>query len=594
MGLFAGYEGAARCTTGPSPGAKALMAWFLGEYGKMGGVNLGIFNCLSGETLVTTPHGDVPIADLAGTTARLLTLDLTRERFAPRWVDSPIRSYGIQTLRQVTLRRGTDEQVLYATPEHRWLTRYRRSGSDGGGWGHVDRTTDTLGAGHVVPTVFPRSGASRIRHLGAGVPHGLVYGDGSIDTTGGSRIMLCTEKKLPLAEHFPNVPTHHGHNENGEPFAVITGLSRTWKRLPSVEESSAYLYGFLAGWFAADGRVTENGAAQLYCSDRDALEAVRVLARRIGISTFPIRTSKSGGNVVAGNWLEQRDIYSLTYVGKTLDSSFFLQPAHRERWNEAPRRRRPDDWRVVSVEPTDRVEEVYCAEVSGTENFVLAEGVLTGNCRAVRGGTTTSLHGEGRAVDLGINPHSAPWGSELAELLRTNSAELGIQCVIWDRRIWSGSQPHAGWRPYRGVNPHRDHIHAELSWGAARGLTAAGVAGVLRGGGTAQPSTPNPTGGDDDMAAWDAILPDYYTANARDGLPAGEMVAWGTAHAAAARDAARDAAARVAALETKLDALMTRVVSGGPIATGGATLSDDDLDRIAARVVALLGHKTST
>jgi hypothetical protein len=103
------------------------------------------------------------------------------------------------------------------------------------------------------------------------------------------------------------------------------------------------------------------------------------------------------------------------------------------------------------------------------------------NCRAVRGGTTTSLHGEGRACDLGITPHGAGWGDDLAELLRAHSAELGIQCLIWKRRIWSGSYPDAGWRAYTGVNPHVDHIHLELSWDAARTLTAARVAQVLAG-----------------------------------------------------------------------------------------------------------------
>lgn len=110
------------------------------------------------------------------------------------------------------------------------------------------------------------------------------------------------------------------------------------------------------------------------------------------------------------------------------------------------------------------------------------------NCRSVRGASTTSLHGEGRAVDFGINPHGAAYGDQLAELLRSRSAELGIQCIIWKRRIWSGSQPHAGWRPYSGVNPHLDHLHVELSWAAARDLTAARVAQILG----AAPSAPAP------------------------------------------------------------------------------------------------------
>lgn len=112
-------------------------------------------------------------------------------------------------------------------------------------------------------------------------------------------------------------------------------------------------------------------------------------------------------------------------------------------------------------------------------------GVNTGiyNCRPVRGGGTWSLHAEGRACDLGVRPYSAQYGTDLAEQLRSHSGELGIQLVIWNRRSWSGSRPHDGWRPYRGVSPHTDHLHVELSRAAARTLTVDRVKVVLTGGG---------------------------------------------------------------------------------------------------------------
>lgn len=101
------------------------------------------------------------------------------------------------------------------------------------------------------------------------------------------------------------------------------------------------------------------------------------------------------------------------------------------------------------------------------------------NCRTVRGGSTRSLHGEGRALDFGVNPHGAEYGRLLAERLRMVSGELGIQCIIWDRRIWSGAYPDAGWRPYTGTNAHRDHIHLELTRQAAATLTPQRIQAVL-------------------------------------------------------------------------------------------------------------------
>jgi hypothetical protein len=104
------------------------------------------------------------------------------------------------------------------------------------------------------------------------------------------------------------------------------------------------------------------------------------------------------------------------------------------------------------------------------------------NCRPVRGGTITSLHGEGRAADLGT-PTSNTWSWGVAELLRTHSAELGIQCLIHQRKIWSPGGG-TGWVPYKGVAAHFDHIHAELTWAAANGgLTVAKIDAVLNGGG---------------------------------------------------------------------------------------------------------------
>lgn len=91
------------------------------------------------------------------------------------------------------------------------------------------------------------------------------------------------------------------------------------------------------------------------------------------------------------------------------------------------------------------------------------------NCRPIRGSVfTTSLHGEGRAADLAIRPYAARYGTELAEELRLNSRELGIQCIIWNERIWSGGSEHTGWRPYSGYSKHKDHLHVELTWEAAR------------------------------------------------------------------------------------------------------------------------------
>lgn len=102
------------------------------------------------------------------------------------------------------------------------------------------------------------------------------------------------------------------------------------------------------------------------------------------------------------------------------------------------------------------------------------------NCATIPGSTAWSLHGEGRASDLGV-PVGAPWAQPEADFLVAYSAELGVQCVIYNERIWSGSYPNAGWRRYNGVQRHHEHIHAELSWAAAGALTVARINEVAAG-----------------------------------------------------------------------------------------------------------------
>ncbi len=105
-------------------------------------------------------------------------------------------------------------------------------------------------------------------------------------------------------------------------------------------------------------------------------------------------------------------------------------------------------------------------------------------CRDIAGTGILSLHAEGRACDLGVRPYSARYGTTLAEALRKNSRELGVQCIIWNRRIWSGSYCQQGWRTYGGTNPHIDHLHVELSWWAAANLTVSLIQTTLSGGGS--------------------------------------------------------------------------------------------------------------
>lgn len=72
-------------------------------------------------------------------------------------------------------------------------------------------------------------------------------------------------------------------------------------------------------------------------------------------------------------------------------------------------------WRVVSIEPTDRVETVYCAEVESTHSFVIEGGILTGNCHGCKRG--------GDIIELAKHLE----GYSFPEAVRSLGEDLGLQ-----------------------------------------------------------------------------------------------------------------------------------------------------------------------
>jgi hypothetical protein len=162
------------------------------------------------------------------------------------------------------------------------------------------------------------------------------------------------------------------------------------------------------------------------------------------------------------------------------------------------------------------------------------------NCRNIAGSQSLSLHGEGRACDLGV-PVGQGWAKTLADALVARSGELGIQLIIHDSKVWSGRHPFDGWRNFSGRNPHRDHLHIELSWKAARELSAAAVQAAFTLTGQSFPAwpgrhlrhTPGHLMRGDDVRTWQQRMADLGRQIAVDGI-------YGPQSARVARDFQRD------------------------------------------------------
>ena len=116
------------------------------------------------------------------------------------------------------------------------------------------------------------------------------------------------------------------------------------------------------------------------------------------------------------------------------------------------------------------------------------------NCRTIAGSGNRSLHGEGRAIDVGFSGSGNPNGTALLQVLLRHRVALGIQLIIWNRRIYSARHPNGA--PYSRTGnatiEHRDHLHIELTWHAARTLTLGRVRQIVAGTSSATVTTPVP------------------------------------------------------------------------------------------------------
>jgi DNA primase len=328
-----------------------------------------VYFCLAGETRVITDQGIREIRDLAGGRHRVIT---THGRF----VAAPFHSFGEQAVVHLRLSRNGQKRTIRATTNHRWFVRSRSGGVEK----RLERTTAELRPGDRLAHVFPRALATRdgghtLNPSPFGIARGIVFGDGTL-LDKGSVAFLYGGKDRELLKWFPLNDTYAADDR-----VTVTDLPAYFKTdLPPLTESLSYLYGWLAGYFAADGDVAEDGCISLNSAKRDHLEYVRDLCTRIGVGTYGIREYVRTGFGEAG------PIHRLTLMGGDLPAEFFLIAAHQERFLAARKKYERRGWVVEAVEDHGEVEEVFCPVVEGTHAFVLEDNILTGNCHGCGAG----------------------------------------------------------------------------------------------------------------------------------------------------------------------------------------------------------------
>lgn len=313
--------------------------------------------CFRGDTKILTKDGIKPLIELVDKDIKVLNKN-------HGWEDATVKYFGKDTLYKLTLERYGVIKEIFTTGNHIWYVKNKR--------GKDEYATTDLKTGMKIP--FNSSKAwSCISPSPFGVAHGFFIGDGYKSETR-PRANFCGDK-IALLPYFS--PCNITGNENEY---TVYGIPNTFNKLPELTESVSYLYGWLSGYFAADGCVDDKGRCTIASTQKENLEFVRNVLCVLGMPVNEIRSQTRISNLTN----EESTIYILTLSSDYLKSDFFILPIHKERFesylNNKDKKNR--SWKVVSVENTGVIDDVYCAVAYETHSFTLDNNVLTHNCFA--------------------------------------------------------------------------------------------------------------------------------------------------------------------------------------------------------------------
>ena len=336
--------------------------WVAGtEWGKKPENFSGYYNCLHPDTLVQTTDGLARIADLAdGSTSTVLNGN-------GNWVDVEFKSYGEQTLTPVIFgQKGGATQQIRSTPNHRWITRR----------GEV--TTAELRRGDKIAKVYsPKPEASL-----EGIRHGIIYGDGM--TQHGKFFVDLVGEKAELSRYFDDVRQYQ-HTR-----AYVD--SELDLKTPSAYLDPGYLRGFFQGLIATDGAV---GQSVVIHGNAELASFVAHYATIAGFTFVSSRiTARAGEKTNLGE--RKQDLWAIVLDKDSVDADDLLRSSHRNRFRKGTEKRW---WTVKSIGAEEAPETVYCTEEPETHSFVLAHGLLTGNCTSTH---ISDLEAFGLLVDLAM------------------------------------------------------------------------------------------------------------------------------------------------------------------------------------------------
>lgn len=319
------------------------------------GKKVTLSNCFSGDTVIRTRNGLVKMEDVVGQDIEVFSYGT--------WRKATVKSFGNQEVVKLTVNKNKSTTCYTVTKNHIWYAKTDKEDV------HREIPTCELKQGMCLRTDYTKAYRT-YKPSPFGVAHGLFYGDG--DHTGVHRRMNLCGDKMELSPYF--MPDTYGVSND---VMTINAIPKIFWDKPSLDEIPAYLYGWLAGYFAADGSVDTRGNCIFTSSKRDDLEFVQDVLCVLGLPIYSIREQYRKSNLTG----EYSTVYILTISHKYLNESFFIRSKHKERYLETvSKESREDTWKVKSIEETGEIIPVYCVVEAEHHSFALENGILTHNC----------------------------------------------------------------------------------------------------------------------------------------------------------------------------------------------------------------------
>ena len=309
-------------------------------------------NCFSRDTKFVTSQGIKSFEDFVSGDKVTIKGNLS-------WKEATVQSFGKQKMYELVVKRHSgSEEVIKTTGNHRWNVASKL------GKRESVKETFELKPGMILQQTSLRSNLHNLKMCKVGIQHGLVFGDGNYNNN--AKCCAFTPCGDSVEEYKKFFFTEHDGKE-------FTGLPYNWKDLPSFDYNKHYIYGFLAGWFAADGSVGEDGSLVLANKSEEVLEYARGLLALLDVYTNPINLSRSLSPFDGS----ESPLYRMSIRKDNINSDFLLLEKHKSRWIKSENKL---NYKVVEVRETEVEEEVWCLQEPDKEEFTLANGILTKNC----------------------------------------------------------------------------------------------------------------------------------------------------------------------------------------------------------------------